>query len=97
MLQWLENTFEIHKDRIFKFASYHVPLYPSTPYTPQKEWENEDPLKENKYGRSIWQPLFDKYNLTAAFENHVHAMKGINIFIFQRFTLLFKLSFIFYL
>lgn len=63
---WLEKELSIHQDTSYKFAVYHEAAYPSFyPYyglTPRKI-------------RTHWVPLFDKYNLLAAFENHNHAFK----------------------
>ncbi len=54
------------QDRPFTFALYHVPLYSSVRLE-TGEYETR--------GRTHWMPLFDQYGLTAAFENHDHALK----------------------
>lgn len=63
---WLEEQLEAVADVPFTFACYHVPLFPgfrlpSGPYVAR--------------GRQHWLPLFDRYELTAAFENHDHMFK----------------------
>lgn len=63
---WLEKTLAARTDIPFRFAVYHEAAYPSFyPYhglTPKKI-------------RTHWAPLFEKFNLLAAFENHNHAYK----------------------
>lgn len=50
-----------------RFALYHVPCYPSYPGAYNGPYESG--------GRKHWVPLFDRYRLTAAFENHYHTFK----------------------
>jgi Predicted phosphohydrolases len=64
--QWLEETLERFKDVPFRAAQYHVPLYPSTRSFDDR-WAT--------LGRKHWLPLFDRYELTVAFENHEHTFK----------------------
>lgn len=64
--QWLEETLERFKDVPFRAAQYHVPLYPSTRSFDDR-WAT--------LGRKHWLPLFDRYGLTVAFENHEHTFK----------------------
>ncbi len=64
--QWLEETLERFKDVPFRAAQYHVPLYPST-RSYDDRWAT--------LGRKHWLPLFDRYELTVAFENHEHTFK----------------------
>ncbi|HOJ33407.1 MAG TPA: metallophosphoesterase family protein [Candidatus Hydrogenedentes bacterium] len=65
-LDWLKTEFEKFKDVKYKFALYHVPLYPThRPY--------EGPA--SVAGRTYWGPLFDQYGLTVGFENHDHVFK----------------------
>lgn len=62
---WLRD--ELSKDRTpYRVAIYHVPLYPSS-----RDFSGSGSAK----GREAWLPLFDQFRLTAAFENHDHAMK----------------------
>lgn len=63
---WLEQEFEKYRDVKWKFAAYHVPLYPT--YRP---YDGEG----SKKGRTYWGPLFDKYGLTVGFEHHDHVFK----------------------
>lgn len=47
-------------------ALYHVPLYPT----------HRDPRGYyHAIGRAVWAPVFDKYKLTVALENHEHVFK----------------------
>ena len=64
--EWLEQTLERFKDVPFRAAQYHVPLYPSTRSFDDR-WAT--------LGRKHWLPLFDRYGLTVAFENHEHTFK----------------------
>ena len=66
---YLENVMDSTEviSRNVKFIVYHVPLYSST-----GQWNTNRKALE---GQKNWVPLFDKYNVTAAFENHVHAFK----------------------
>jgi hypothetical protein len=63
---WLKKTLETKNSIPYRFAVYHEGAYPTWyPYlgtTPKKI-------------RAHWCPLFDKYNLPIAFENHNHAFK----------------------
>ena len=64
--EWLESALRSRSQIPFRFAVYHLSAYPSVyPYAA------EIPLKIRTY----WCPLFDKYRLPAAFENHNHAYK----------------------
>lgn len=49
-----------------KFAQYHVPMYPTF-----RSYDGS----LNAAARKHWLPLFDKYELTAGFENHDHTLK----------------------
>ncbi len=63
---WLESQLKADGDIPNRFAIYHVPLYPShRDYAGQK----------SELGRLHWEPLFSRYELTAAFENHDHTFK----------------------
>lgn len=63
---WLDKTLAARTSTPYRFAVYHEAAYPSFyPYhglIPKKI-------------RTHWAPLFEKYNLLAAFENHNHAFK----------------------
>lgn len=61
---WLANQFKLDEDRRWKFALYHVPLYPSN-----------RAFEPNSEAMRMWRPLFDQNHLTAAFENHDHTFK----------------------
>ena len=64
--EWLGAALQRHADKPVRFAVYHVPLYPSfRPYD----------LAQSRMGRQHWGPLFDRFGLTAAFENHDHMFK----------------------
>ncbi len=65
-VEWLTQQFETYKHMKNKLAMYHVPLYPG-----HRKFET----RGSKKGRKHWMGLFDKYNLTAAFENHDHVAK----------------------
>jgi len=63
---WLEKTLAQRKNRPNVFPVYHVPAYPSVrPY--------EEPV--SVLVRETWVPLFEKYGVRLAFENHDHAYK----------------------
>lgn len=63
---WLAETLDGLREVPYKFAIYHVPLYPS-----HRAYEGEG----SRLGRVHWEPLFAAYRLTAAFENHDHTLK----------------------
>lgn len=63
---WLEKALASHTDIPYRFAIYHEAAYPS--YYP---YEATNPRKI----RTHWVPLFEKYHLLAAFENHNHTFK----------------------
>ena len=63
---WLDKTLSARTSIPYRFAIYHEAAYPSFyPY------HGAIPKKI----RALWAPLFEKYNLQAAFENHNHAFK----------------------
>lgn len=64
--EWLAQEFEKYANVKYKFAVYHVPLYPT-----HRPFEGDS----SKAGRENWGPLFDKYNLTVGLENHDHVFK----------------------
>ncbi|NLO31763.1 MAG: metallophosphoesterase family protein [Candidatus Hydrogenedentes bacterium] len=63
---WLGKELEKHKDVKYKFANYHVPLYPA-----HRDFEG----LPSKMARTHWGPLFDKYGLTIGYEHHDHVFK----------------------
>lgn len=63
---WLANTLKCRQHVPHKFALYHVPAYPSA---------RSYNLKTSQKIRKYWVPYFDRYQLTAAFENHDHTYK----------------------
>jgi len=65
-LEWLKNSLKQRVHYKHKFALYHVPAYPS-----HRRFES----KKSAVIREHWVPLFDKYGLHAAFENHDHCYK----------------------
>jgi len=65
--RWLAEEMERTKNVKHRFAMYHVPCYPSYPGA------YEEPYSAG--GRKHWVPLFDRYHLRAAFENHFHTFK----------------------
>lgn len=63
---WLEKALASRQDVMYRFAVYHEAAYPSFyPY--------QNPTSRKL--RETWTPLFEKYHLMAAFENHNHAFK----------------------
>lgn len=65
-LDWMEKNFAAHQNDKFRFASYHVPLYPSF----------RDPESfRNVLLRDNWLEVFDQNHLDIAFENHEHTLK----------------------
>lgn len=63
---WLAQTLAENRGMRYKFAMYHVPLYPS-----HRAHEGGGSVA----GRIHWEPYFSAYNLTAGFENHDHTLK----------------------
>ena len=63
---WLEKALSARTSIPYRFAVYHEAAYPS--YYPYE-------AKVPKKIRTYWTPLFEKYQLLAAFENHNHAFK----------------------
>jgi hypothetical protein len=67
---WLNIVLQQRQNVPHKFALYHVGAYPSV-----RKFEGS----VNKKVRQYWVPLFEKYGLTAAFENHDHAYKRTHL------------------
>jgi hypothetical protein len=67
-LNWIEQQFMEAKLKGYShvFACYHAPLFPS--FRPFNSYPSE-------ILRNTWQPIFDKYKLDIAFENHDHTYK----------------------
>ena len=65
-LDWMANEFQKYASSRFRFASYHVGLYPT--------YRDPDAL-EHKTLRRHWLPLFDSNHIDVAFENHEHTLK----------------------
>lgn len=63
---WLEKTLATHANIPYRFAIYHKAAYPS-------HYSYHEPTARKI--RSHWCPLFDQYQLTAAFENDNHSYK----------------------
>lgn len=64
--EWLRGALQSRTQVPFQFAVYHIGAYPSAyPYS------GEIPQKI----RQFWCPVFDQYNLPAAFEHHNHSFK----------------------
>jgi hypothetical protein len=61
---WLTTQLTQDSGKKYRFALYHVPLYPS-----------HRPFDAGNDGLKLWEPLFDQFHLTAAFENHDHSFK----------------------
>ena len=64
--QWLNQALSDRQHFPLKFALYHVPAFPSI---------RNPNSKYCALARKCWVPLFEKYNLTAAFEHHDHNYK----------------------
>ncbi len=67
---WLWNVLEARQNVPHKIALYHVPAYPSV---------NKFHNKYSVQIRKSWVPIFEKFGLDVAFENHCHAYKRSQI------------------
>lgn len=64
--EWLKRILQERCSVPYKFAVYHIPAYPSfRKYYAKSSWSI----------RQHWVPSFEKFGLTAAFENNDHAYK----------------------
>ena len=63
---WLEKELSARGDVLHRIAVYHIPLYPAS-----HRYEG----RYHALGRQHWLPLFDRFGLTVAFENHGHVLK----------------------
>jgi 3',5'-cyclic AMP phosphodiesterase CpdA len=64
--KWLQYQLGLSNNMPYTMACYHIPLYPS-----HREYEGSG----SKEGRKEWLPVFDRFQLTAALENHDHTLK----------------------
>jgi hypothetical protein len=64
--EWLEGVLASRTETPHVFPVYHVPAYPSVR-------DMNDRVQTN--ARTHWVPLFEKYGIRFAFENHDHAYK----------------------
>lgn len=62
--EWLEKTLKERQGVPHIFPIYHVPIYSSA-----RNFKENSPQLKN------WAPLFEKYGVRVAFENHDHAYK----------------------
>ena len=67
---WLDQALSERADTPHKFALYHIGAYPSAR-------SQNQPISCDI--RAHWVPLFEKYGLSAAFENHDHAYKRTHL------------------
>lgn len=65
--KWIEEQLSKYSSRRNKFAVYHNPIFPIKFHA-----DTDDITQEC---RTEWTPIFDKYNLTIAWENHHHQYK----------------------
>jgi acid phosphatase type 7 len=64
--EWLARVLAERQDRPHVFPVYHVPAYPSAR---SPDGGSETRVREN------WVPLFERYGVRVAFENHDHTYK----------------------
>lgn len=64
--QWLEEQLASRQDIPHVFPAYHVPAWPS--FRPAESYHSTRV-------RTEWVPLFERYGITLAFENHDHTFK----------------------
>lgn len=63
---WLRRKLRKRQEYTYKFALYHVPAYPSA---------RKFGTKKSAAVRKNWVPLFEKFGVQTAFENHDHCYK----------------------
>lgn len=89
--RWLRKNMESNQEIPIKLATYHVPIYPSVRFAKKdrsyrimrhllslcgKRNDIEKLLSPSSaMGRKYWLPIFDEYELTAAFEHHDQTLK----------------------
>ncbi|MBW3468995.1 purple acid phosphatase family protein [Arthrospiribacter ruber] len=64
--EWLEKTLNERQDFLHRIPIYHVPGYPSV-----RKYDD----RVQTLVREEWTPIFEKYGVRLAFENHDHAYK----------------------
>jgi len=67
---WLNNILSKMNQIRNKFAVYHASIYP---WRVIQDNQIEKPIIDSM--KINWLPLFDQYQMTAVFENHIHAYK----------------------
>lgn len=65
-LQWLENSLKNRTEVMHLLPIYHIPAFPSA-----RDYDGPS----SKKVRDHWVPLFEKYGVKIAFENHDHTYK----------------------
>ena len=70
--RWLEEALEERQDQQFLFAVYHYPAYGTTK-APQGALPSD--AEVSKLIQAEWVPLFERFGLTAVFENDHHTYK----------------------
>lgn len=68
---WLSSTLASVASYPYRFAVYHVPMYPSV-----RSFTGDSNVVNVRNG---WRAIFDQYQLTTALENHDHALKRTKI------------------
>jgi hypothetical protein len=63
---WLERTLKARQDFTHVIPVYHVPAWPSA-----REFDNPQSVQLREH----WVPLFEKYGISLAMENHDHTLK----------------------
>lgn len=69
---WLEAALQEREDQEYLFAVYHYPAYGTTK-APQDGLPSD--AEVSKLIQAEWVPLFERYGLTAVFENDHHTYK----------------------
>ena len=64
--EWLDALLANHSHVPIKIVHYHEPIYPACEFTY---------VETLNLAKKYWVPIFDKYNVTVAFENHAHSLK----------------------
>tara|TARA_R110001592_G_scaffold24159_1_gene93702 strand:- start:653 stop:1867 length:1215 start_codon:yes stop_codon:yes gene_type:complete len=64
--EWLAGEMKANAAVKYKFAAYHIPLYPA-----HRAYEGSG----SAAGRAAWGGLFDEYGLTVGLEHHDHVLK----------------------
>ncbi|MBI1319990.1 MAG: hypothetical protein GC168_13760 [Candidatus Hydrogenedens sp.] len=68
---WLSSTLASVASYPYRFAVYHVPMYPSV-----RSFTGDSNIVNVRNG---WRAIFDQYQLTTALENHDHALKRTKV------------------